>query len=593
MALTTAQLQAGAALLQNTGIRVAPALTAATSAYQQLSVIEPIRATITDGAAVLTSETMDQLKTLASSICAALADSVPAGNSSLVPGTAPAGFSGLITTTAAAYLGQGDLSRFAQAMGAAVGYCAITNEFINSSANAEAFQADTFDGVDNMMSGGLTAVTPDTRALSKDLTNLGQLIDLQQIDQLGNPVALLRQLARQGAVTAPLLIELNNQGIAADAVSAMIRSTESVPPVVQKLLYQAMQQVTGNDLTQVLQILAVSTAGIDTMADLLDPAKIFPASYGSLITPTCSGNQPVYTNSSAVNSGLAQDLPVFAMEGYQRLASVIPPDQALANRAISVSLQQITNIKRMDLPSLAQAYGSVETASGLPLVKSQTSPIDSAVTDYYKNALATGSGVNGTIMIADVLGTAAGMGYIDPMVTVTATIQSMSSQGALDTLTEIYQSMLAALAAPAPDAAIQALVLDAQAELAAISVANPAAVAVLNKNFSAMATHMTKEFGYQARAGLVVSTLQPNVTVATQSMVMSLPGYGQDTQKGGAAEFMEALADTSTLGGQSLIAAMREGRTQAALTPLGVGMNNQVSSDPATQPQQATLLSAN
>jgi len=584
--LTTLQLQAAAGLMQNTGVRVAPPLTASVAAYQALAVITPIRATITQGATILSSGTIQSLQTFAASSCPALADNIPSGNNTLVPLTNPSGFSGLITTTARSYLGSGDVSKFAQALSTTVGYCGITNEFINSAVNAETFQANTFSGVNNMMTGDLTAVTLNTQEFGADLTNLGNLIDLAQVEKLGSPAALVKQLARQGAVTSQLMIELGRGGIPTDAVIAITQSSTDVSPAVEKIMYQAMTQITGNDLAQVKQILGVTTPNIDTMAELLNPVKIFPNSYQTFSTPTCSGDRNLYSDNDAVDTDLSQELPVYAMDGYQQLASIIPPDQALANRALSVSLQQITNITKMSLPALSRSYLSAETAQGLPLVESQTRALDPDTAAYFKNTLATGSGVNGTVVTTDVLGTASGTGYVTQLNNATNIIGQLP----LATLTGIYQSMLAALSGDDPDSAVSDLIASAQTEIARIVAANPDAAASLNRDFSAMATHMTREFAYQAKAGLSISALQSGVTASTQALAIALPGYGQDTESGGTAEFLEAVADLATQGGQSLVAAMREGRTAAVLKPLGVGMNNEVSSAPETTPTRAALL---
>jgi hypothetical protein len=586
MSLTTLQLQAAAGLMQNTGVRVAPPLTASVAAYQALAVITPIRATITQGATILSSGTIQSLQTFAASSCPALADNIPSGNNTLVPLTNPSGFSGLITTTARSYLGSGDVSKFAQALSTTVGYCGITNEFINSAVNAETFQANTFSGVNNMMTGDLTAVTLNTQEFGADLTNLGNLIDLAQVEKLGSPAALVKQLARQGAVTSQLMIELGRGGIPTDAVIAITQSSTDVSPAVEKIMYRAMTQITGNDLAQVKQILGVTTPNIDTMADLLNPVKIFPNSYQTFSTPTCSGDRNIYSDNDAVDTDLSQELPVYAMDGYQQLASIIPPDQALANRALSVSLQQITNITKMSLPALSRSYLSAETARDLPLVESQTQALDPDTAAYFKNTLATGSGVNGTVVTTDVLGTASGTGYVTQLNNATNIIVQLP----LATLTGIYQSMLAALSGDDPDSAVSDLIASAQTEIARIVADNPDAAASLNRDFSAMATHMTQEFAYQAKAGLSISALQSGVTASTQALAIALPGYGQDTESGGTAEFLEAVADLDTQGGQSLVAAMREGRTAAVLKPLGVGMNNEVSSAPETTPTRAALL---
>ena len=47
-------------------------------------------------------------------------------------------------------------------------------------------------------------------------------------------------------------------------------ATISVVDSVQKLMYEAMLRVTGDDLSQILRVLGVTTTGIATMADLLN-----------------------------------------------------------------------------------------------------------------------------------------------------------------------------------------------------------------------------------------------------------------------------------------------------------------------------------
>jgi hypothetical protein len=79
-------------------------------------------------------------------------------------------------------------------------------------------------------------------------------------------------------------------------------------------MYQAMTQITGSDLNQILQILSVTTTGINTMADLLDPTKLFPNSFASLTVKTANGLRSIYENSNgAVNSKLVDDLPPYVL----------------------------------------------------------------------------------------------------------------------------------------------------------------------------------------------------------------------------------------------------------------------------------------
>ena len=88
----------------------------------------------------------------------------------------------------------------------------------------------------------------------------------------------------------------------------------SITDAVQKAMYRAMENITGDTLGQFLSILGVKTTGIETMADLLNPVKIFPTSFQSLTTPTADGSRAIYVNSSGtVNSNLSTALPSYVL----------------------------------------------------------------------------------------------------------------------------------------------------------------------------------------------------------------------------------------------------------------------------------------
>ena len=77
------------------------------------------------------------------------------------------------------------------------------------------------------------------------------------------------------------------------------------------------------------------------------------------------------------------------MTALDRLSQIIPPAQALANKALSVALQQITNIASLNLPQFANAVSGVQTNYGLPLVNSQTTAVDPAAVSYTHLTLPT------------------------------------------------------------------------------------------------------------------------------------------------------------------------------------------------------------
>jgi hypothetical protein len=135
------------------------------------------------------------------------------------------------------------------------------------------------------------------------------------------------------------------------------------------------------------------------------------------------------------------------------------------------------------------------------------------------------------------------------------------------------------------------LIANAQAEISSITISNPAETTVLNSAFSAISAQLTNEVGYQALAALNVNELAASSQVSTQGFIFSLPSFGVDTQVGGAAQYLEDIADISIAGGQAIIATLREGRTQAGLSITGASTNsNLVPADPSTLPPQATLI---
>jgi len=61
-------------------------------------------------------------------------------------------------------------------------------------------------------------------------------------------------------------------------------------------------------------VLAVTTAGIETLADLLNPVKLFPNCYQSLSVVTANGPRAIYVNGvGSVNANLEQELPAYVI----------------------------------------------------------------------------------------------------------------------------------------------------------------------------------------------------------------------------------------------------------------------------------------
>ena len=103
-------------------------------------------------------------------------------------------------------------------------------------------------------------------------------------------------------------------GVPGDVVVNLDNPQYTVDDSVQKTMYLAMTQITGDALQQVLDLLGVTTKGLTSMADLLDPVKTLPNSFQSLTVTTKNGTRAIYTNAAgAVNTNLIQSLPAYVL----------------------------------------------------------------------------------------------------------------------------------------------------------------------------------------------------------------------------------------------------------------------------------------
>ena len=656
--LSPLQLQAAAGLFQNQGYSVNANLTATVDAYKSTPLLANLIAAI-GNASVLPSSTQLLLQTFANTSCPALADSVVPGTTAIVaPTLADPGMIGIVTLTAEAYMGNGDLSKFVQTFTQANSYCSTVNVFINSAVNANSYLGPTFTGMDNLATAGLTEINRATAAMGDDLYNAGYYIDLGNLDNYGTPLALIQQISRRAGTVSPLITALSNAGVPDNIVLNLNDPAVVVTDTVQKLMYNALLTVTGDELANILRILDVWTPNINTLADLLNPAVMLPNSYPSLTTPTADGPRAIYitppleppvdyNNLTAEESQLILDeeaaaraidrplaceirqsqnpitagsaaspvtgdtlgntgsgnqyTPNSALEisvagnqagiSYERLSVMTTPGLALVNKALACALDQVTNVSRMTLPQLSAAFLAAETNKGLSAIEAQTEPLPTADVSYYANSIATGSGVNGTILLTDILGIAAGTNVTASVGNCISDINTLYNAGSLNNLITIYNGIYANTIA-SDDANVLLLISNAQSEIGNIVIANPTETADLNANFLAISTQITTETGFLLKAGIDIGNVEGNSQTSIMSFVSSLPGYGLDTKVGGSAQYLEDVS-TPASAGQSNVAVLREGRTTAALNVAGVGTAaTTVDPIPSTPPPQAVLSSS-
>ena len=675
---TPLQLTAAAGLLNNQGLLPLPqALRTALNSFNSTTVMANFFAAVSfyKAQAFANQTTLNRLLSIGNTVCPALGNSVPTSPVGSYPSLDsayyvdyltpsidgstldPSGLSIFMEQLGNAYLGDGDIGKFAQGFMGVQGYVNATNTLINSTVNAQTYLGPTFTSMSDLVTNNLSLVNTDLPKFATDLANQGELTNLKNIELYGTPAGLLQQLSAVGNIqggTAPALREkmlqlgmtnqnivdlvnnnqfglFNQQGLATNEFNSL-----------QKLAYQAMTQVTGQDLLEVMDILDVTTANIATMADLINPTKVFPNSYQTMQTPTPNGAQPIYNPLGQVDMTLQNVVGIFlpSPSGCDELAKIIPPDQAVANKAVQASLQQISNIENTTLPALAETIqgftrlpwddtreylandvvadapsfnglaqllpatqfyqaqddvpagtditdttywqpttlGGINTMAGLPLIEAQTSAIDSSVASFVNSNIATGTGPDGAITTCDVLGLAYDHNdFATRLDTATTAINALQSAGSLNTLNTAYTTILAA----ANDAAVITQIVNANAAIAALS-ASPY-VTTLNTAWTYMSNYLNLELGYQVKAGIDYFLLQPGEQTSVYAFVQSLSQYGRQCESCGPNQFLQEIADTTALGGQALVGSLREGENQMQLAKSSLA-NPEITLPPSTPP---------
>jgi hypothetical protein len=272
---------------------------------------------------------------------------------------------------------------------------------------------------------------------------------------------------------------------------------------------------------------------------------------------------------------------------------------------------------------------TIETLKNLPLVENQTQPITDAVKNFYLDTFAGGSGPDGTYLITDFFGTAAGVPGKQSLTTVIQILNARVADGTLTNLAQIYLVMKNVVSGvygnpitgpvvipsglpgagtypgippgPEPDPtpgvsaaeqAFQVLVPLAQSAITTAATAMGSDTAALNSAFVGMAAHVTKEPVNQAKAAINLNDLTAGDQTSVMALVTSFTGLGTDVAVGQAAQFFEDIVDINSASGQAIIGAMREGRNQVQLADVGINSYDIVPDAPETPPPVAPLLAS-
>jgi hypothetical protein len=311
------------------------------------------------------------------------------------------------------------------------------------------------------------------------------------------------------------------------------------------------------------------------------------------------------------------------MSTYDPLRKIIPPDQALANKALEAALQQIKGIFNSNLTAFGTAVSGLESNVNLPLINALTQPLPQDVINWWTTQFVEGTGPNSTLRLVDVIGSPTGWINNDALNSTTDIINTLVTSGALNSLTNgtngVYTVMENCLNGvytetievpnpePPPDnisyytvvipaglpgagtygtfATAEEAQSDAftaagglnqalQSAVATIIATNSALCTQANANFNAMAGQLARENYNLSLTLLNFATLVPNYDKT--SLVTNLPQYALDIQEGGAAYYFASIANVNYIGGQAVISTMRETRNRGLLQGAGIITENSV-----------------
>jgi hypothetical protein len=470
--------------------------------------------------------------------------------------------------------------------------------------------------------------------LIANLENSGTLGPLY--DKLGNIQIDPRTAQQLGVnITNALLnrgeLRLRDLGIDLNQIA---RQGASLPAGIQKEIYTTLTTLTPTEVSQVKGILGNTQIAVQKGQDLLNPQKLFASSSSTLTTPIRTGSvgfRGIYTADGAVNPEL-DDLG-------ENLKGIIPDDLAVTNAALGRSLQQIKGISQSGTDVLAANISQLENLRDLPLVADQSQYVTPGVIDFWKDYyglysttdLPLTTGNNGQYVLSDIIGWVAGYNSSLPLSENVTLSQSLVSQGAFDEFTQgqgIYETIqeFAAGTFGPVNVAVDPMVdppeweVEIPAGWAAAGTYGPFSTSLeafedawINGivPFTVLAnvdivsnypegkavfdndTTWQNQYGREVlnrqRIDLIPENIVPTDQIAI-SFGQSLPNYGTNTEFGGPAMWLERVANASSLGGQAMIAAMREGRNQKRLSDAGLQADTAI---PTEAPEYPGVLVPN
>lgn len=187
-----------------------------------------------------------------------------------------------------------DYKEFTTSFQTVQGFKSYINKTILAMNNSKTFLQGTYSNMNDLITSDVSGVTLSTQVFGQDLINLGKALNLQRISVFGLPSALLQILNENSAITQDLSLALLSSGLSLTDVENILNG-KPASKQQEQFIYGAFLIIRGAGLADILKPLLCKTAGLESLADLLNVKKIFPLSYASLTVP-------VYNSAPSINN---------------------------------------------------------------------------------------------------------------------------------------------------------------------------------------------------------------------------------------------------------------------------------------------------
>jgi hypothetical protein len=597
MSLTPLKINTLGSFLQNQGLRINPTAvnymgtsTSNASYTPGVVVSTTVLSTITTclnlaynllSASSITSTVYNNLISIGSTTIPALGNSKPSTYTLSYTGDITRhGFLRLIPLQAYTefYVNNGSYSDFVSTFNTCNGKKSLVNGIIKPLAKSRTFLNGIYSNMNDLITSDITGVNLSTFYWGQDLIASGRAIDLKNIATFGNPSVLLKTLSKNNAMTQALNTFLYDAGFTSASLDNLLNDNEPITLEQEKTLYDMFTLITGSDLSDICTILNCQTPNLDTLADLLNIKKLFPNSFRSLTFPKYN-SKTLPTNSKTYYLIYSED-SVNRITGIgvgDRLNSMLPLDIAYSCDAFSIAMLQIKNIQNMNIEKFSQVVTNIENVNGLG-VNGTNVPVDVASATYAYDQFAKGSGPDNTYTMCDFFGSMTDLHY--SWTSLEQQIQALQSSA----LVAAYNNIYSLLIGPGPYTTLQDLINIANNEIDNIMTANASKASLLNATYDSFGTKLTKEKNARSLALPTLNFLTSDTT-DTYLFVTSLDNYGVDTEPCETCAVLTSIADTTLLGGNSLIASMREARNAKRLGYMGGTLDNEIDTVPLVLPR--------